>query len=35
MTKTLSEILGFGQPATPMTPAEKAAEREQKKKKRE
>ena len=35
MTKTLSEILGFGQPTTPMTPAEKAAEREQKKKKRE
>jgi hypothetical protein len=35
MTKALSEIFGFGQPATPMTPAEKAAEREQKKKKRE
>lgn len=35
MTKTLSEILGFGQPATPMTPAEKAEEIEQKKKKRE
>ena len=35
MTKTLSEILGFGQPATPMTPAEKAAERERKKKERE
>ena len=28
MTKALSEIFGFGQPATPMTPAEKAAERE-------
>jgi len=35
MTKALSEIFGFGQPATPMTPAEKAAEREQKKKERE
>ena len=35
MTKTLSEILGFGQPTTPMTPAEKAEEIEQKKKKRE
>ena len=35
MTKALSEIFGFGQPTTPMTPAEKAAEREQKKKERE
>ena len=35
MTKTLSEILGFGQPTTPMTPAEKAEEIEQKNKKRE
>ena len=35
MTKALSEIFGFGQPATPMTPAEKAAERERKKKERE
>ena len=35
MTKALSEILGFGQPTTPMTPAEKAEEIEQKKKKRE
>ena len=31
MTKALSEILVW-QPTTPMTPAEKAAEREQKKK---
>ena len=35
MTKALSEILGFGQPTTPMTPAEKPEEIEQKKKKRE
>ena len=35
MTKTLSEILGFGQPATPMTPADRAAEKEKKKKERE
>ena len=35
MTKTLSEILGFGQPATSMTPADRAAEKEKKKKERE
>ena len=28
MTKTLSEIFGFGQPTTPMTPADRAAEKE-------